>query len=83
MTKGDYELIALGTTGARLESMIKGETFAGVLNPPFDGKALDAGMRRIGDQKKSCRTIPTPCSRWGVSGGRKIAMQCLASCALG
>jgi ABC-type nitrate/sulfonate/bicarbonate transport system substrate-binding protein len=49
MTKGDYELVALGSTGARLESMIKGETFAGVLNPPFDGKALDAGMRRIGD----------------------------------
>ena len=51
MTKGDYELVALGTTGARLESMIKGETFAGVLNPPFDGKALDAGMRRIGDSR--------------------------------
>ena len=31
--------------------MIKGETFAGVLNPPFDGKALDAGMRRIGDSR--------------------------------
>ena len=51
MTKGDYELVALGTTGARLESMIKGETFAGVLNSPFDGKALDAGMRRIGDSR--------------------------------
>jgi len=51
MTKGDYELVALGATGARLESMIKGETFAGVLNPPFDGKALDAGMRRIGDSR--------------------------------
>ena len=51
MTQGDYELVALGTTGARLESMIKGETFAGVLNPPFDGKALDAGMRRIGDSR--------------------------------
>jgi hypothetical protein len=32
--------------------MIKGETFAGVLNPPFDGKALDAGMRRIGDSRE-------------------------------
>ena len=51
MTKGDYELVALGSTGARLASMIKGETFAGVLNPPFDGKALDAGMRRIGDSR--------------------------------
>lgn len=51
LTKGDYELVALGATGARLESMIKGETFAGVLNPPFDAKALAAGMRRIGDSK--------------------------------
>lgn len=49
MAKGDYELVALGTTGARLESMVRGETFAGVLNSPFDGKALDAGMRRMGD----------------------------------
>ena len=32
MTKGDYELVALGATGARLDSMVKGETFAGVLN---------------------------------------------------
>src|SRR4249920_3276228 len=32
MTRGDYELLGLGTTSARLESMIKGETFAGVLN---------------------------------------------------
>lgn len=51
MTKGDYELVALGATGARLESMIKGETFAGVLNSPFDLKALDAGMKFIGDSK--------------------------------
>jgi len=51
MAKGDYELVALGSTGARLDSMIKGETFAGVLNSPFDGKALEAGMRRMGDSR--------------------------------
>ena len=33
MTKGDYELVALGATGARLESMAKGDTYAGVLTP--------------------------------------------------
>jgi len=49
MAKGDYELVALGATGARLESMIKGETYAAILNPPFDAKAVAAGMRRIGD----------------------------------
>jgi len=51
LTKGDYELVAAGATGARLDSMIKGETFAAVLNPPVDAKALAAGMRRIGDSK--------------------------------
>jgi ABC-type nitrate/sulfonate/bicarbonate transport system substrate-binding protein len=58
MTKGDYELIALGATGARLDSMIKGETFAGVLNPPFDIKAQDAGMRKIGDSKEVLPDYP-------------------------
>ena len=58
MTRGDYELVALGTTALRLESMIKGETFAGVLNTPFDAKALDAGMRRIGDSKEVLPDYP-------------------------
>jgi len=58
MTKGDYELLALGATGARLESMIKGETYAGILNPPFDAKALAAGMRRIGDSRQVLPDYP-------------------------
>src|SRR6185437_12597772 len=58
MTKGDYELVALGATGARLESMIKGETYAGILNPPFDAKALAAGMRRIGDSTEVLPDYP-------------------------
>src|ERR1044071_1907076 len=58
MTKGDYELLALGATGARLESMIKGETYAGILTPPFDAKALAAGMRRIGDSRQVLPDYP-------------------------
>ncbi len=58
MTKGDYELVALSATGARLESMAKGDTYAGVLNPPFDTKALSAGMRRIGDSKEVLPDYP-------------------------
>jgi ABC-type nitrate/sulfonate/bicarbonate transport system substrate-binding protein len=58
MTKGDYELVALGATGARFESMLKGETFAGVLTSPFDIKAVDAGMRRIGDSKEVLPDYP-------------------------
>jgi ABC-type nitrate/sulfonate/bicarbonate transport system substrate-binding protein len=58
MTKDDYELVALGATGARLESMTKGETFAAILNSPFDVKALAAGMRRIGDSKEVLPDYP-------------------------
>ena len=59
LTAGDYELVALGATGTRLESMIKGETVAGVLNAPFDAKALAAGMRRIGDSKEVLPDYPS------------------------
>jgi ABC-type nitrate/sulfonate/bicarbonate transport system substrate-binding protein len=58
LAKGDYELLALGATGARLESMTNGETFAGILTPPFDAKALAAGMRRIGDSKEVLPDYP-------------------------
>ena len=51
LERGDYSLIAKGTTGFRLESMIKGETFAGVLNAPWDAKATAAGMVRFADHR--------------------------------
>ena len=49
MERGDYRLIPKGATGHRLDSMIRGETFAGVLNPPWDAKAAAAGMVRFAD----------------------------------
>src|SRR5262249_26999790 len=58
MTKGDYELVALGASGARLESMIKGETYAGVFSPPSDAKAIAAGLRRIGDSREVLPDYP-------------------------
>ena len=51
MERGDYSLVAKGTTGFRLDSMIKGETFAGVLNAPWDAKAAAAGMARFADHR--------------------------------
>jgi ABC-type nitrate/sulfonate/bicarbonate transport system substrate-binding protein len=54
MARGDYSLIAKGTTGFRLDSMIQGETFAGVLNSPWDAKAAAAGMVRFADLAKCC-----------------------------
>ena len=41
----DYTFVPAGATGYRLESMEKGETFAGVLNPPWNARAEEAGMR--------------------------------------
>lgn len=49
MDRGDYELVARGTTALRFESMLKGETYAGILNSQLELKGLDAGMWCIGD----------------------------------
>jgi ABC-type nitrate/sulfonate/bicarbonate transport system substrate-binding protein len=51
MDRGDYSLVAKGTTGHRLDSMVRSETFAGILNPPWDGKAEAAGMVRFADHR--------------------------------
>ena len=58
MDRGDYSLIAKGTTGHRLESMIAGETFAGILNPPWDGKAEAGGMVRFADHRSVLPEYP-------------------------
>lgn len=58
MDRGDYSLIAKGTTGYRLDSMIQGETFAGVLNPPWDRKAEAAGMKRFADHREVLPDYP-------------------------
>jgi ABC-type nitrate/sulfonate/bicarbonate transport system substrate-binding protein len=58
MDRGDYTLLAKGTTGYRLDSMIQGETFAGVLNPPWDRKAEAAGMKRFADHREVLPDYP-------------------------
>ena len=58
MDRGDYTFLAKGATGHRLESMNQGETFAGVLNPPWDLKANAAGMKRFGDQREILPDYP-------------------------
>jgi ABC-type nitrate/sulfonate/bicarbonate transport system substrate-binding protein len=58
MERGDYTLIAKGTTGHRLDSMMQGETFAGVLNPPWDVKAAAAGMVRFADHREVLPDYP-------------------------
>jgi ABC-type nitrate/sulfonate/bicarbonate transport system substrate-binding protein len=58
MDRGDYTLIAKGTTSYRLDSMVQGETFAGVLNPPWDRKAEAAGMKRFADHREVLPDYP-------------------------
>jgi ABC-type nitrate/sulfonate/bicarbonate transport system substrate-binding protein len=58
MDRGDYRLVPLGTTGFRLDSMTRGETFAGVLNPPWDAKAQAAGMVRFADHREVLPDYP-------------------------
>ncbi len=58
MEGDDYSLVAKGATGHRLESMIKEETFAGVLNPPWDAKAAAAGMIRFADHREVLPDYP-------------------------
>jgi len=58
LDRGDYELVPLGTTGSRLESMTRGETFAGVLNPPWDKKAEAEGHKRFADHREVLPNYP-------------------------
>jgi ABC-type nitrate/sulfonate/bicarbonate transport system substrate-binding protein len=58
MDRGDYRLVPLGSTGLRLDSMSRGETFAGILNPPWDAKAQAAGMIRLADHREVLPNYP-------------------------
>ena len=57
-SRGDYELVAVGNTPLRLESMKRGETLAGVLTPPVDAQAVAEGMTRMGDSSEVLPDFP-------------------------
>jgi ABC-type nitrate/sulfonate/bicarbonate transport system substrate-binding protein len=57
-TRGDYELVAVGGTGQRFESLTRGDTFAAILNPPWDTRANAAGMVRLGDHREVLPNYP-------------------------
>jgi ABC-type nitrate/sulfonate/bicarbonate transport system substrate-binding protein len=58
LDRGDYQLVPLGSTGLRLDSMAAGDTFAAILNPPWDGKAAAAGHTRMGDHREVLPDYP-------------------------
>jgi ABC-type nitrate/sulfonate/bicarbonate transport system substrate-binding protein len=51
LDRGDYTLVPVGATQARFESILRGETVAGILNAPWDARAREAGLRLLGDQR--------------------------------
>src|SRR5581483_5704127 len=54
----DYELVAVGATPKRLESMVAGETFAGILGARVDKDALAAGMIKMADHREVLPDYP-------------------------
>lgn len=42
---GSYEMVSVGGTGERLESILKGEHVGGLLNPPFTTRAKENGLK--------------------------------------
>jgi ABC-type nitrate/sulfonate/bicarbonate transport system substrate-binding protein len=80
MGRGDYQLVPKGATGHRLDSMVEGETFAGILNSPWDAKAAAAGMLRFADHREVLPDYPGgvfAASRQWTAGNRKLLIKFL------
>lgn len=58
LERGDYKLVPVGATGPRLESMNRGETFAAILNPPWDEKAAQSGHVGFADHREVLPNYP-------------------------
>ena len=58
LDKGDYEVVPAGATGYRFESMEKGETYAAIMNPPWNQRAIQAGMKDFGDHREVLPNYP-------------------------
>jgi len=56
--RGDYELEAVGGQPQRLESMLRGETYAAMLGPPESAAAAAAGFRRLGHHSEVLPDYP-------------------------
>jgi ABC-type nitrate/sulfonate/bicarbonate transport system substrate-binding protein len=76
LDRGDYELVPLGTTGSRLESMTRGDTFAGILNPPWDKRAEAEGHKRFADHREVLPDYPGGVfavgRKWGSENRRML-----------
>ncbi len=48
LARGDYSLVAVGANAQRLQSLLRGDTVAAILAPPWDAEAREAGLRQLG-----------------------------------
>jgi ABC-type nitrate/sulfonate/bicarbonate transport system substrate-binding protein len=55
---GDYTIVPVGATQMRFESILRGDTVAGILNAPWDARAREAGLRLLGDQREVLPRYP-------------------------
>jgi ABC-type nitrate/sulfonate/bicarbonate transport system substrate-binding protein len=54
LNKGDYNVKAVGGTPARLDAMLKDKSnAAGVINPPFSFRGVQAGLKDMGSAAKA------------------------------
>jgi ABC-type nitrate/sulfonate/bicarbonate transport system substrate-binding protein len=58
LARGDYEFVAVGGTPLRLESMARGDTFAGIMSTDLEASAQAAGLRRVADQREVLPDYP-------------------------
>ena len=58
MDRGDYSLVALGSTAARLESMGRGDTFAGIVSAESAAQAEAAGVHLMADHREVLPDYP-------------------------
>jgi ABC-type nitrate/sulfonate/bicarbonate transport system substrate-binding protein len=58
LDRGDYSLVTLGSTAARLESMGRGDTFAGIVSAESAAQAEAAGLHLMADHREVLPDYP-------------------------
>ncbi len=56
--RGDYELVAVGGTPQRLDSLLRKETWGAILTPPESEAARAAGLRQLGHHSEVLPDYP-------------------------
>jgi ABC-type nitrate/sulfonate/bicarbonate transport system substrate-binding protein len=58
LNRGDYTLVGAGAPQQRLDSITRGETVGGILNPPWNILAEQAGLRQLGHHSEVLPDYP-------------------------